>query len=152
MNFLTSFRALSPTTSAHRSLDQFFNNRYRRLIDSKRVAEDDINLPLVNIEQQQNAYYVEVSMPGFRKSDIEISLEKDVMHISATRGNSANEEHRQYLHQEFKTQHFYRSFHLPENTDQDQIKAKYEDGILHIIIPLIPAEETPEIRRMITVE
>lgn len=152
MSFLTSFRTLSPATSAHRSLDDFFNDRFRRLIGEGQINDGDVSLPPVNIEQHDNTYTMEVSMPGFRKSDIEISVKDDVLQISANRADAQQENPRKYLRQEFRAQRFYRNFHLPENADEDKISATYEDGILRVTIPLLPVDDTPEVRKLISVK
>jgi HSP20 family protein len=95
-----------------------------------------MTLPKVNIKELEDAFVVEMAIPGFEKSDFDISVENDSLSISAeveTEQADAN-----YIRREFGYSSFRRSFSLPESIQEDKIKARYENGILHLNLPKTP--------------
>ncbi len=94
-------------------------------------------LPAVNIKEDGDGFTVEMAAPGMTKEDFKINLENEVLTISAERETENEEkEGERYTRREFSYQSFQRSFHLPKSAvDYDQIKAKYDNGVLSIRIP-----------------
>ena len=71
------------------------------------------------------------------KKDFKIELDGNMLEISSEKQEEfENKENENYSRREFSYKSFYRSFHLPkEVVDADKIKAKYENGLLHLSIP-----------------
>jgi HSP20 family protein len=93
-------------------------------------------IPSVNIKETNNAYEVELAVPGMEKSDFNIELEGNRLIISSSKKQEHENREENYTRREFSYQSFQRSFSLPENTvDADNIKARYENGLLIIDIP-----------------
>lgn len=94
-----------------------------------------ISLPMVNIKETADAYFVEMAAPGLKKSDFHIDLDNQILSISTEMeyGNEQNEEN--YTRREFGYSSFKRSFTLPETVDDGKIKAEYNEGILNIHLP-----------------
>jgi HSP20 family protein len=94
--------------------------------------------PAVNICEDNKNYSVDVVAPGFKKGDFKVNVENDILTISAeskTESNTKEEDGRQYSRREYGYHSFTRSFTLPDNTEEDNITANYEDGILKLNIP-----------------
>lgn len=94
-------------------------------------------LPSVNIVENNDNFVVEMAAPGMKKDDFNIELSDDMLTISSEREveNELNEDER-YTRREFSYQAFQRSFQLPKHVvDDAKVNAKYEDGILRILIP-----------------
>ena len=94
--------------------------------------------PAVNICEDDKNYSVDVVAPGFKKGDFKVNVENDILTISAeskTESNTKEEDGRQYSRREYGYHSFTRSFTLPDNTEEDNITANYEDGILKLNIP-----------------
>lgn len=106
-------------------------------------------LPAVNVVEKDNGFRLEVAAPGFDKSDFNIKVEKDLLTVSAQKTANNEENTPNYRRREFLVNQFERSFRLPETIDQDQVKAVYENGILHIDLlkkpELVPAVRTIEV-------
>ncbi len=96
--------------------------------------------PAANIVETATAYVVQLAAPAFRKEDFKISIDKNNLVISAE--PTATEEQLNFTHQEFSYGKFSRKFILPENTDKQQITAKYENGILEVNVPKVIAVQT----------
>jgi HSP20 family protein len=94
-----------------------------------------MSLPKVNIKETADAYFVEMAVPGLKKSDFQIDLDNQILSI-ATEVEEENETKEQnYTRREFGYSSFKRSFTLPETVDDGKIKANYNEGILSIHLP-----------------
>lgn len=94
-------------------------------------------LPAVNVSEDEKHFHIDVIAPGFKKEDFKISVDDDVLTISAeTKSESENKDNnRQYNRREYSYSSFTRSFTLPDNAKDDAISANYADGILKLMIP-----------------
>lgn len=95
------------------------------------------NLPATNVSENEKAFNIELSVPGFKKEDIKIEIEKNILKISAQNEVKSEEkdENEKVLRQEFKTSSFSRSFTIPENIDTENIAAVQKDGVLQVTLP-----------------
>jgi HSP20 family protein len=95
-------------------------------------------MPATNITESDQAYHVEMAVPGLSKEDFNINLEKDVLSISTERENTektGEQAEQNFRMREFGRRNFCRSFSIPEAVDKDNIKAEYINGILMITLP-----------------
>jgi HSP20 family protein len=100
-------------------------------------SNTNTTLPAVNIVENNDAFLVEMAAPGMNKKDFNIELENEVLKISSHREtkNETKEDER-YTRREFSYQSFQRTFRLPKTVvDDSKIEAKYQDGVLRIMIP-----------------
>jgi len=100
-------------------------------------SSTNTTIPAVNIKETADNFEVEMAAPGMRKEDFRIELNGNDLTISSERQNEREvAEGERYSRREFSYQSFQRSFTLPRNVvDVDQIDAKYENGVLHLLIP-----------------
>jgi HSP20 family protein len=98
--------------------------------------------PAVNIHESKEAYSLELAAPGFDKSDFNLSLEGNLLTISAEKKQAQENNQKNQVRQEFGYQSFKRSFTVDEQINVAAINAKYENGILMVTLPKqeIPAE------------
>jgi HSP20 family protein len=94
-------------------------------------------IPAVNTKETDSGFEIELAAPGMSKEDFNVSLENGVLTISSEKNTSTNEENDGYVLREFGYSSFSRSFTLPENVSEEDIKAKYENGILRLELPKI---------------
>lgn len=118
----SSLFSFSPTFSELFEND-FFSNKFAN------------NLPAVNIKENGNEFKIEVAAPGLKKEDFKITTENDMINISAEHEEKKEEKDENYTRKEYNYNSFSRSFILPENIKEEDIKAKYEDGILKLSFP-----------------
>lgn len=112
--------------------DGFFN---------KPFFENEL-LPAVNIRDKKDGYELEVSAPGFKKEDFKVTTKNGMLTISAETSSENQQEKDNYTRREFSRSSFSRSFSLPENIVEDQIKASYQDGLLNIALKKAETEKT----------
>jgi len=89
-------------------------------------------LPAVNIRDEEGSYEIEMSAPGFKKEDFKITSENGMLTISGDMSSEHTEEKKNYTRKEFSSSSFSRSFSLPDNIEEDQVRANYENGLLKI--------------------
>ena len=110
--------------------------------------------PAVNVIQDADGYHLEVAVPGLKKSDIELNVEKDILTISAKKTEEKAEDKSdskiKYTRREFNYADFKRSFHLNETIDTKRISAAYNEGVLNVSLP--KKEEVKEEETVRTVE
>ncbi|SDQ65037.1 HSP20 family protein [Chryseobacterium soldanellicola] len=110
-----------------RELFNWGNNNYSSTLTT---------LPSVNIKENPDNFEVEVAVPGMEKQDFQITLEGNILTISSSKKNQAEEKEDNYTRREFSYQSFKRSFELAKNVvDEEHIEAKYENGVLKLMIP-----------------
>ena len=100
-------------------------------------SDTNTTIPAVNIKETAENYEVEVAAPGMTKKDFKVELDGNSLTISSEKSNQ-NEEREDglYSRKEFSYQSFLRTFTLQkEVVDIDRIQAKYENGLLHLLIP-----------------
>ena len=97
-----------------------------------------------DIYEKDNKYFIEMDVPGYKKEDIKIEVDKGNIVIRAEKENN-EEEDKKYLHRERKVYgKIERSFHL-DDMDEDSIKASFKDGILKIAISKLAEDEYKKI-------
>lgn len=138
------------------------SNRYPSLMDrffgpelfnwsNHNFSSTDTTIPSVNIKESNEDFEVEVAAPGLTKNDFKIELNHDVLTISSEKENEREtKEGQEFSVREFSYQSFSRSFTLPNTADSEKIGAKYENGILKVVIPK-KEEARPRPARMIEI-
>lgn len=94
----------------------------------------------VDISEDEKAIYVSADMPGMSKEDVKVSLEDDVLCISAERKQEEEEKTKGYHRIERTWGSMSRSFSVGENVDAENIAASYDNGVLKVTVPKKEAE------------
>ncbi len=111
---------------------EFFNDMYDNMLTSDLRR---ISMPAVNIEESDDQFRLELAVPGLRKEDFKISVEKDVLTVSAERQSEKDEKKKRYTRREFNYVSFSRNFTLPEVVDAGKIIANYDHGVMEVVLP-----------------
>lgn len=107
--------------------------------------------PAVNVKEQEKEFVITLAVPGRNKNDFKIDVEKDILSISATSEEEVTSPEDRYTRREFSASSFKRSFTLPESVTTSKIKAKYQEGILTILLPK-RKEALPQPAKRIAIE
>jgi len=94
-------------------------------------------VPKVNTRETEDAYHIEIDLPGMKKEDINIEVVDNQLIISGERKLKNELKEDDYYKIETSIGRFQRVFSLPENIDIEKIEAKSEDGVLEVIIPKV---------------
>ena len=98
-------------------------------------------VPIVNTREGKSAYHIDVDLPGVKKEDINVEMNKDLLIISGERKTKDEVKEDDYYKLETTFGKFSRSFTLPENVDVENIEARSDNGVLEIVIPKLKEEK-----------
>jgi len=93
--------------------------------------------PKIDISEDEKNIYVDSELPGIKKNDLKISLNDNILTISGEKKNEREEKNKSIFRAERTYGSFSRSFTIPGEINPDTIDAKFEDGILKIVIEKI---------------
>jgi HSP20 family protein len=97
--------------------------------------------PKIDISEDEKNIYVDSELPGIKKDDLKISLNDNILTISGQKKNAREEKNVSYFRTERTYGSFSRSFTIPGEINPDTIDAKFEDGILKIVIEKMKIKE-----------
>lgn len=129
-------------------IDELFSENINTL--KNKDFNKGITSPKVNITETDEAFTLDMAVPGFKKSDFLIDVENELLSVSAEMNKEKEESKENYTRKEFGYASFKRTFALPETVEEDDIKATYTDGILSLHIPK-KEEAKPKPARKITI-
>jgi HSP20 family molecular chaperone IbpA len=111
------------------------------------------NIMKTDIREHDGGYELDVDLPGFKKDEINVELEEGYLTISAAKGLDKDEQDKKgkYIRRERYAGAMQRSFYVGEAVTQEDIKAKFEDGILKLSIPKKDAKAV-ETKKTIAIE
>ena len=107
-------------------------------VDKTLYGKHAKNVMKTDVKETDNSYEVDIDLPGFKKDEIEAKLEDGYLTISAAKGldkEEKDEKDGKYIRKERYSGAMSRSFYVGDELKQEDIKAKYEDGILKLSVP-----------------
>ena len=137
MNNLIKFNPILKNHDVFNVMDEIFNKSLSDIMSTNAVKSQ----PQINIKESDKAYELEVAAPGLKKEDFKVTLDNDHLTISAEMSTENVEEGAEYKRREFNYSSFSRSYYLPDAIDSENIKAKYDNGILSIEVPKVEVKE-----------
>ncbi len=93
-----------------------------------------------DLSEEETLYKLEADLPGFKKEDIQIDLEDNILTISANVQEEAEKEKGTYLYKERSSRSYKRSFDV-SNINKEAISATFENGVLTVSLPKLPEPE-----------
>lgn len=95
------------------------------------------NVMKTDVKETEAGYEVDIDLPGFKKDEINAKLDNGYLTISAAKGLDKDEQDKngKYIRRERYAGSMSRSFYVGEGVTEEDIKAKYEDGILRLVVP-----------------
>lgn len=123
-------------------------------IDKKLYGKNSANLMKTDIREKDHDYEVSIDLPGFAKDEVKAELKDGYLIISAAKNisNDQKDKDGKYLRRERYTGNMSRSFYVGKNVTEEDIHAKFENGILLLEIPKKDEEKNTEEKRYVTIE
>ena len=115
-------------------------------IDKELYGKHAKNLMKTDVKEKDGNYEVAIDLPGFKKDEITAELKDGYLTISAAKGLDKDEKDKEgkYIRRERYAGNMSRSFYVDDGVSQEDIKAKFEDGVLKLEIP--KKEAKPEVK------
>ena len=106
-------------------------------VDKALYGKHANNVMKIDVKETDTGYEVDIDLPGFKKDEINAQLDNGYLTISAAKGLDKDEKDKKgkYIRKERYAGAMSRSFYVGEGITQEDIKAKYEDGILRLSVP-----------------
>ena len=106
-------------------------------VNRKLYGKHAANLMKTDVKEHEDEYEVDIDLPGFKKDEIRIQLEKGYLVVSAAKGLDKDEKDKEgkYVRRERYAGNISRSFYVGENVSEADIHPKYENGILTFTVP-----------------
>ena len=135
--------------------DDFDRNFFRGFgnVDRALYGKHAQHMMKTDVKETDEGYEVDVDLPGFKKDGIHLELNNGYLTISTEKSLEKTNENKKgkMLRQERYSGVMQRSFFVGEHMTEEDIKASYESGVLHIIVPKKDAPRVPE-RKTILIE
>ena len=135
--------------------DDFDRNFFRGFgnVDHTLYGKHAQNVMKTDVKETDDGYEVDIDLPGFKKDEIHLELNNGYLTISTEKSLVKDDEnkHGKMLRQERYSGMMQRSFYVGEHLTEEDIKASYESGVLHVSIPKKDAPKVPE-KKVIRIE
>eukprot|EP01066_Platyproteum_vivax_P001867 Platyproteum_vivax@DN12333_c0_g1_i1.p1 len=102
-------------------------------------------IPRMDIRETDKAVVLHADLPGMSKDDIKIDISENKLKLSGQRSKEECHQGGNWYTQERHFGSFSRVFRLPHGVQQDQIKAKFENGVLEVEVPKAAPSSTTSI-------
>ena len=140
---LARWSPTSELTNLHTAMDRLFSDLFGEPMRSPLTAEmgragaPTYHLP-VDIAEVDNGYRIQAPVPGFKPEDVEVTFSDGVLTINAKRSEEKSRQEGNYLRREVAFGNFQRHITLPGDVRADEIKARFDNGILTLEVPRAP--------------
>ena len=128
-------QALSKGTAKVPAVFDDFFKPWNEWFDNGGLWGRTMNVPAVNIAENENEYEVSLAAPGLKKDDFKIDVDGNMLTISSEKEENKEEKDKAFTRKEYNYSSFSRSFTLPDEINREKIEAKYEEGVLKIALP-----------------
>ena len=104
------------------------------------------NMMKTDVKETDEGYEVDIDLPGFKKDEIQLELNNGYLTISTQKALEKDEKNKKgrMLRQERYAGTMQRSFYVGEHITEEDVKASYESGVLHLVLPKKDAPKLPE--------
>ncbi len=145
---------LMPSIFGERLFDDFFDS-VRPARELMKIQTPATGIMKTDVKETENGYELEIDLPGYTKEDVKGEIKDGYLTISATTSKN-NDEKDEKTGRYIRRERYYgscsRSFYVGEEVTEEDIKAKFENGILKVCIPKKEAQPQVEEKKFIAIE
>lgn len=134
-----------------KALENYINKFHCQRSDWSTSSNNDNDLripdwtPKIDIKETKDSYIFKAELPGIDKKNVKISLDQGILTLRGEKNFSKDDEGEKTHRVECNYGSFVRSFNLPEQVQEDKVTAKYNNGILNLIVPKLPPSKQKHI-------
>ena len=144
---------LMPSIFGENLFDDFFDDFARPARNAVRFNTPANNIMRTDIKESEDGFELDIDLPGYKKEDVKAELKDGYLTISAqTSTDSDEKEDGRYIRRERYYGTCSRSFYVGKEVTQDEIRARFDDGILKVAVPKKQAKPAVEESRYIQIE
>ena len=139
-----------PLASVRRDIDRFFEglapqfprgidfDPCHRLAPAFEFAGGDL-VPHVEVSEEKKFYEISAELPGVEEKGVNLTLQDHMLTLAGEKKSEHKEEKTGYSMSERRYGSFRRSFRVPEDVDEDKISAKFDKGVMTVVLPKLAA-------------
>ncbi len=132
-----------PFSEVNRMFDEAFGGLARRSAPRPQLGAAQDWTPAIDVVQDDGDLVVRAELPGARPEDVEITVHNGFLTIGGRVQEEREEQRGGYLVRERRSGSFRRSLQLPEGVDEDNIRARFENGVLEVTLQGAAAVQEP---------
>lgn len=142
---------LMPSIFGENLFDDFMFNPWRS--DFFTTPKSSKSVMNTDVRENENSYEFDIELPGYKKEDVSAKLENGYLTIQARKTTEDGEKDQKgnYIRRERYAGTCSRSFYVGEDVKQEEIRAKFEDGILKLTVPKVDQKKVEE-KKYISIE
>ncbi|HJC63846.1 MAG TPA: Hsp20/alpha crystallin family protein [Candidatus Blautia merdavium] len=140
---------MMPSIFGENLFDDFMDFPFEREFFGRKnplYGKNEKNMMKTDVKELDHAYELDIDLPGFKKEEVTARLENGYLTISAAKGLDKDEKDKEgkYIRRERYAGAMSRSFYVGDEVKQEEIRAKFEDGILRLTVPKQDAQKVEE--------
>lgn len=140
---------MMPSIFGENLFDDFMDFPFEREFFGRKnplYGKNEKNMMKTDVKELDHAYELDIDLPGFKKEEVTARLENGYLTISAAKGLDKDEKDKEgkYIRRERYAGAMSRSFYVGDDVKQEEIRAKFEDGILRLTVPKQDAQKVEE--------
>ncbi len=140
---------LMPSIFGENFFDDFFDPMFHEMdrMDKKLYGKNAARVMKTDVRENEKDFEVIIDLPGFKKDQVKLELDNGYLTISAEKGmekENKDQAHGRLIRSERYTGAMQRSFYVGDNLTEEDIKAKFEDGVLTVTVPKEEPRKLPE--------
>ncbi|MBO4677062.1 MAG: Hsp20/alpha crystallin family protein [Oscillospiraceae bacterium] len=122
-------------------------------VEKKLYGKNAARVMKTDLKEHEDGYELSVDLPGFKKDQIQLQLSNGYLTVSAAKGveEEGKDQKGRLVHQERFSGSMSRSYYVGENLEEEDIKARFENGVLTLDFPKAEQKKLPE-RKTIQIE
>ncbi len=143
---LVRFDPFRDLRTIHHRFDRLFNEAVVRQAGEREDEPLRASwLPSVDVHENDNEITLRAELPGLSEDDVELTIDKGRLTVQGDKRLEKEDTDGDYRRIESTYGSFYRSFPLPDLVDQDNIGARFENGVLYVTLPKVEAAKPKRI-------
>ena len=139
---------LMPSIFGESLFDDWFDDFDRQMqhMDRRLYGRNANREMKTDVREKEDGYEIDMDLPGFKKDQVELTLENGYLTVTANKGFDKDEKDTKgrMIRQERYAGSMQRSFYVGDNMTEEDVKAHFEDGVLHLNLPKKDARKVPE--------
>ena len=137
-----------PSIFGENLFDDFFSDPFGMMAPQGRdplYGKHAKNLMKTDVRETEDSYELDIDLPGFKKDEVSVELKNGCLTIQAAKGLDKEETDKKgkYIRQERYAGSCSRSFYVGEDVEPQDVKAKYENGVLKLFVPKAEVKQVP---------
>ena len=139
---------LMPSIFGESLFDDWFDDFDRQMqhMDRRLYGRNAKREMKTDVREKEDGYEIDMDLPGFKKDQVELTLENGYLTVTANKGfdKDKKDDKGRMIRQERYAGSMQRSFYVGDNMTEEDVKAHFEDGVLHLNLPKKDARKIPE--------